>query len=127
MLAMSAPSGREIRRGVTGAPISQHRRANNFEKEPSMDFATLLQKISTGAQIAQAITPTVKQYSADHVAATQEVLQVVGAGVAAESNDTTVQQESMAAAQLASSLVPLAFTLFALFKKTPAPAAAAKP
>ncbi len=91
-----------------------------------MDFATLLQKISTGAQIAQVITPALQQYSTDHVAATQEVLQALGAGVAAESSDTTVQQDSMAAAQLASSLVPLAFTLFSLFKKKTAAAAPAK-
>jgi hypothetical protein len=66
------------------------------------------------------------QGSTDHVTATQQILQIIGAGVAAESSDTTVQQDSLAAAQLASSLVPLAFTLFSLFKGKPAAAAPAK-
>ena len=48
-----------------------------------MDFATLLSKISTGAQIAQAVTPEIQQYGADHVAATQQILKIAGAGVAA--------------------------------------------
>jgi len=88
-----------------------------------MDFATVLSKISTGAQIAQAVTPDIQQYGADHVAATQQILQIAGAGVAAETSDKTVQAEALAAAQLASSVVPLAFALFAAFKhKKAAPA-----
>ena len=91
-----------------------------------MDFATLLSKISTGAQIAQAVTPEIQQYGADHVAATQQILQIAGAGVAAETSDKNVQTEAVAAAQLASSLVPLAFELFSWFKcKKAAPAKAA--
>ena len=81
-----------------------------------MDFATLLSKISTGAQIAQAATPAIQQYGTDHVAATQQILQIAGAGVAAETNDKTVQAEALASAQLASSIVPLAFELFSWFK-----------
>ena len=81
-----------------------------------MDFATILSKISTGAQIAQAVTPEIKQYGTDHVAATQQILQIAGAGVAAETNDKTVQAEALASAQLASSIVPLAFELFSCFK-----------
>ena len=93
-----------------------------------MDFATLLSKISTGAQIAQAVTPEIQQYGADHVAATQQILQIAGAGVAAETSDKNVQTEAVAAAQLASSLVPLAFALFSAFKhKKPAPAPAPAP
>jgi len=93
-----------------------------------MDFATLLSKISTGAQIAQAVSPEIQQFGADHVAATQEILKIAGAGVAAETSDKNVQEEAMAAAQLASSVVPLAFELFSCFRhKKPAaePAAAA--
>jgi len=90
-----------------------------------MDFATLLSKISTGAQIAQAVTPEIQQFGADHVAATQEILKIAGAGVAAETSDKTVQEEALASAQLASSVVPLAFELFSAFQhKKPAPAAA---
>ena len=81
-----------------------------------MDFATVLSKISTGAQIAQAVTPEIEQYSTDHVAATQQILQIAGAGVAAESNDKNVQAEAIASAQLASSVVPLVFELFSWFK-----------
>ena len=81
-----------------------------------MDFATILSKISTGAQIAQAVTPEIQQYGNDHVAATQQILQIAGAGVAAETNDKTVQSEALASAQLASSIVPLAFELFSCFK-----------
>ena len=90
-----------------------------------MDFATLLSKISTGAQIAQAVTPAIQQYGTDHVAATQQILQIAGAGVAAETSDKTVQSEALASAQLASSIVPLVFELFSFFKqKKPAPAGA---
>ena len=81
-----------------------------------MDFATVLSKISTGAQIAQAAAPQIEQYSSDHVAATQQILQIAGAGVAAESNDKNVQAEAVAAAELASSVVPLVFELFSCFK-----------
>ncbi len=81
-----------------------------------MDFATILSKISTGAQIAQAVTPGIQQYGTDHAAATQQILQVAGAGVAAETSDKTVQAEALASAQLASSVVPLAFALFSCFK-----------
>ncbi len=56
-----------------------------------MDFATILSKISTGAQIAQAVTPEIEQYGTDHVAATQQILQIAGAGVAAETSDKTWQ------------------------------------
>jgi len=88
-----------------------------------MDFATVLSKISTGAQIATAVTPEIEQYGTDHVAATQQILQIAGAGVAAESNDKNVQAE--ASAQLASSVVPLVFQLLSWFKqKKPAPAKA---
>ena len=83
-----------------------------------MDFATILPKISTGAQIATAVTPEIEQYGTDHVAATQQILQIAGAGVAAESSDKTVQTEAVAAAQLASSVVPLVFELFSWFKHT---------
>ncbi len=90
-----------------------------------MDFATLLSKISTGAQIAQAAAPEIQQYGTDHVAATQQILKIVGAGVAAETSDKTVQDEALASAQLASSVVPLAFELFSAFQhKKPAAAAA---
>jgi len=81
-----------------------------------MDFATVLSKISTGAQIAQAAAPQIEQYSSDHVAATQQILQIAGAGVAAESSDKNVQAEAVAAAELASSVVPLVFELFSCFK-----------
>ena len=90
-----------------------------------MDFATVLSKISTGAQIAQAAAPEIQQYSTDHVAATQQILQIAGAGVAAETSDKNVQAEAVASAQLASSLVPLMFELFSCFKhNTPMPAKA---
>lgn len=89
-----------------------------------MDFATVLSKISTGAQIAQAVTPAIQQYGSDHVAATQQILQIAGAGVAAESSDKNVQAEALASAQLASSVVPLVFQLIACFKH-PKPATAA--
>jgi len=91
-----------------------------------MDFATVLSKINTGAQIAQAITPQIDTYSDDHVAATQQILQIAGAGVAAESSDKNVQAEALASAQLASTVVPLVFQLFSCFKqKKPAAANAA--
>jgi hypothetical protein len=45
-----------------------------------MDFATILSRINTGAQIAQAVTPAIQQYGTDHVAATQQILQIAGAG-----------------------------------------------
>jgi hypothetical protein len=90
-----------------------------------MDFATILSKISTGAQIAQAVTPEIQQYGTDHVAATQQILQIAGAGVAAETNDKTVQAEALASAQLASSVVPLAFELFSCFKHNTVAAAKA--
>ncbi len=90
-----------------------------------MDFATVLSKISTGAQIAQAAAPEIEQYSSDHVAATQQILQIAGAGVAAESSDKNVQAEAVASAQPASSVVPLVFELFSCFKhKAAAPAGA---
>ena len=81
-----------------------------------MDFATVLSKISTGAQIAAAVTPEIEQYGTDHVAATQQILQIAGAGVASETSDKNVQAEALASAQLASSVVPLAFELFSWFK-----------
>jgi len=91
-----------------------------------MDFATILSKISTGAQIAQAVAPQIQQYGADHVAATQQILQIAAAGVAAETADKTVQTEAVASAQLASSVVPLVFALFSCFKHNkPAPGAKA--
>ena len=82
-----------------------------------MDFATALAKISTASQIATAAVPAIQQYSTDHVAATQQILQIAGAGVAAESNDKDIQAEAQASAQLAASLVPLVFQLAGLFKK----------
>jgi len=91
-----------------------------------MDFATILSKISTGAQIAQVAAPQIQQYGSDHVAATQQILQIAGAGVAAETSDKTVQTEAVASAQLASSIVPLVFDLFSWFKHNkPAPGAEA--
>ena len=92
-----------------------------------MDFTTLLAKINTGAQIAQAAAPSIQQYSTDHVAATQQLLQVAGAGVAAETSDKNIQEEALASSQLAASLVPLAFELFSLFKHKPAPPPPAPP
>jgi hypothetical protein len=90
-----------------------------------MDFATVLSKISTGAQIAQAVAPEIEQYGNDHVAATQQILQIAGAGVAAESGDKNVQAKAVASAQLASQIAPLAFELFSWFKhKKAAPAKA---
>jgi len=91
-----------------------------------MDFATILSKISTGAQIAQAAVPQIEQYGNDHVAATQQILQAAGAGVAAESSDPTVQTEAVESAQLACNIVPLVFELFSWFKqkKAAVPAAA---
>jgi hypothetical protein len=90
-----------------------------------MDFATILSKISTGAQIAQVASPEIEQYGTDHVAATQQLLQIAGAGVAAETNDKTVQAEAVASAQLASKVVPLVFKLLSSFKhQKPAPAPA---
>jgi hypothetical protein len=59
-----------------------------------MDFATVLSKISTGAQVATAVTPEIEQYGDDHVAATQQILQIAGAGVAAEASDKNVQAEA---------------------------------
>ncbi len=82
-----------------------------------MDFATLLKKINTGAQIAQAVTPAIQQYGDDHVAATQQILQIAGAGVAAETSDKTVQAEAVASAQLAASVVPLAFELLSWLRQ----------
>jgi hypothetical protein len=82
-----------------------------------MDFATVLSKISTGAPIAQAAAPEIEQYGADHVAATHQILQIAGAGVAAESSDKNVQAEAVASAQLASRVVPLVFELFSCFKQ----------
>lgn len=89
-----------------------------------MDFADVLNKINTGAQIAQAALPAVEQYGSDHVSATQQLLQIAGAGVAAETSDKQVAAEAMASAQLASSLVPLAFELFKAFGHKPKPAPA---
>jgi len=91
-----------------------------------MDFASVLSKINTGAEIAQAVTPNIEKYSDDHVAATQQILQIAGAGVAAESSDKNVQAEAVASAQLASNVVPLVFALFSCFRqKKPAAAATA--
>ena len=93
-----------------------------------MDFATVLSKINTGAQIAQTAAPEIEQYGNDHVAATQEILQAAGAGVAAETSDKTVQAEAVASAQLASKVVPLVFKLFSCFKHPkPRPAPATSP
>jgi len=82
-------------------------------------FADILNKINTGAQIAQAAEPSIEQYGADHVAATQELLKIAGAGVAAETSDQTVAAEAQESAQLAASLVPLAFQLFSAFRHKP--------
>jgi hypothetical protein len=76
-----------------------------------MNFQLLLQKIQTAGQIALAADETLTQGSSDHVTATQEVLQVAGASVAAESSDPVVQQEAVEATQLASTLTPLFFGL----------------
>ena len=80
-------------------------------------FADILAKITTGAQIALAVEPALAQFSTDHVTATQQLLNIAGAGVAAESSDPQIQAEATSAAQLAASLVPLVFSLFSLFKK----------
>lgn len=79
------------------------------------NFQDILTKIQTAAQIAQAVEPALAQYSTDHVAATQNILQIAGAGVAAEVSDPQIQQEAVASAQIASTLVPLFFQFFALF------------
>ena len=81
------------------------------------NFQDLLGKIQTASQIVTAAEPAIAEYSTDHVAATQQLLQIAGAGVAAETSDAGVQAEATGAAQLASSLVPLFFSLFSLFKK----------
>ena len=81
------------------------------------DFATILAKISTAAQVVQAAEPAIVTFSTDHVTGTQQLLQIAGAAVAAESGDANVQQEAVASAQLASSLVPTIFALLALFHK----------
>ena len=81
------------------------------------DFATLLQKINTGAQIATTLSPAIQEYGTDHVKATQDVIATIGAGVAAESTNTQTQNEAIASAQLASSLVPMIFQMISLFKK----------
>ena len=85
----------------------------------TLNFADLLKKINTGAQIAQALQPALQQYGTDHVGATQEILQIAGAGVAAESSDPTVQAEAQASAAAASQLVPLVFQIFSFFKHKP--------
>lgn len=89
--------------------------------ESAMDFASLLSKISTAAQIAQAAAPQVAAFGSDHVTATQNLLQIAGAGVAAETNDKNIQGEALAAASLASSLTPLVFQLWGLFGHKKAP------
>ena len=96
------------------------------------NFQDILNKINIGAQIAAAVQPALVQFSADHVSGTQQILQIAGASVAAESSDPQIQAEAAAAATLASSLVPLAFSLFSLFRKKPAapaviPSPAAQP
>jgi hypothetical protein len=96
--------------------------AKTRKEDMTMDFATILSKISAGAQIAQEAAPEIEQYGDNHVAATQEILQVAGAGVAAESTDKNVQAEALASAQVASKIVPLVFKLLSSFKH-PKPAA----
>jgi hypothetical protein len=80
-------------------------------------FADILNKINTGAQIAQAIEPTIAPFGADHIAGTQQILQIAGAAVAAETSDATIQAEAVESAELASSLVPLVFAFKSLFSK----------
>lgn len=79
------------------------------------NFADILAKISTAAQAVTAAEPAVETFSTDHVAGTQQLLNITGATVAAESVDAGVQSEAVASAQLASSLVPTIFNLLALF------------
>lgn len=81
------------------------------------NFNDILTKINTGAQIAAAIEPSLQLYGTDHAAATQQIINIAGAGVAALTTDTTIQNEATASAQLASSLVPLVFQFISLFHK----------
>jgi hypothetical protein len=80
-------------------------------------FADILSKISTAAQIAQTVTPAIELFGKDHLASTQEILQIAGAGVSVFNGDPQVQAEAAAAAALASTLAPLAFQLIGLFHK----------
>ena len=86
------------------------------------NFADILAKITTAGQIVQAAEPAIQQFSTDHTAGTQQLLLITGAAVAAETTDTQVQTEAMQSAQLASTLVPLVFSIFSLFKKKSVPA-----
>ena len=43
------------------------------------DFATILSKINTASQIVTAAEPALAEFSADHVTATQQLLQIAGA------------------------------------------------
>ena len=79
-------------------------------------FAAVLAKINLAAQIAQLAEPSIALFSTDHVAATQQLLQITGASVSALGG-TEVGQEATAAASLASNLVPLFFQLASLFHK----------
>ena len=83
----------------------------------AVNFADILAKINTAAQIAAAAQPDIVQFSTDHAAGTQQLLQLAGAAVASETTDSTVQSEAVESAQLASSLVPDNFALFSLFHK----------
>lgn len=83
----------------------------------SLKFTDIFNKINTAGQIVTAAEAGIAEYSTDHVAATQELLAVAGAGVAAETSDTTIQAEAQAAATEASQFVPLVFQLLSLFKK----------
>jgi len=97
-----------------------------------VNFQDLLAKISTGAQIAQAAEPAIATFSTDHVAGTQQLLQIGGAAFAAETADATGKpsqegQEAMAAAQLASNLVPMVFQFWSLFGHKKVPVVVAQP
>lgn len=83
----------------------------------AVSFQDILNKINTGAQIAAALEPSLQLFSTDHATATQQIIQIAGAGVAALSSDIQVQQEAASAAQLAASFVPLVFSFMSLFHK----------
>ena len=80
------------------------------------DFETILKAISLATQAAQATEPALESFSADHQAATSQLLQVAGATAAASVTDPQKQQEAVAATQVAVSAVPVFFKLFNDFK-----------
>lgn len=115
--------GRLFHRQSASVDVSSetgYKRPKSIKEQLDMaDFDTILSKIQTASQIVTAAEPAIEEYGTDHVAATQQLLQVAAAGVGAETN-STIAGEAGAVAELAVPLVPLFFKLFSLFKKKPA-------